>query len=174
MPILHNLLINFGEKLQAPVRIPTAEDPKWTGDFYDDPEDILLARLILGEAEGQPKEVKTGVGFTVINRVKKQHSYWGLNNREVILKERQYDAMWNKNTWEKVREPLSNASDIRRKEWFESHEVSKGILAGTLTDPTSGATNFHSFTNPEDFPSWATEESYKTTIGTLHFYELER
>lgn len=174
MPILHNVVIDLGKKPEPPMRVPTVDDPKWTGILDDEPEDILLARVIFGEAEGQPKEAKIGVGFTVINRVKKQRPNWGFTKREIILKEDQYDALWNKNTRDKVRDPLAEASEERRKEWFESYEVARGVLTGTLIDPTSGATNFHSFTDPKDFPSWATDENFKITIGRIHFYELDR
>lgn len=175
MPILHQLTIDFSKKPRPPIRIPTIDDPKWTGDFYDDPEEMLLARLIFGEAEGQPKEAKIGVGFTVLNRVRKQRSNWGLTNREVVLKEDQYDALWNEKTWDKTRDPFADADEKRRKEWFESHKVSQGILVGTLTDPTSGATNFHSFSEEERFrfPSWATEQNFKVKLGDIYFYELE-
>ena len=68
----------------------------------------------------------------------------------------------------------ANASEKRRKEWTESYGAAQGVLTETLTDPTSGATNFHSFTDLADFPSWATKENYKLTIGGIHFYELEK
>lgn len=176
MPVLHNLTLDFGETPQPPKRVPTVDNPKWTGSFDDDPEDILLARLIFGEAENQPKEAKIGVGFTVLNRVKKQQPNWGFTNREVILKEDQYDALWNKNTRDKVRDPLVNASEERRKEWATAYGVAQSVLAGTLTDPTSGATNFHSFSEEERFrfPSWATEQNFKIKLGDIYFYELEK
>jgi len=173
MPILHKITIDFGIKPSVPEGIPTVDNPKWTGDFYDDTEDILLARLIFGEAENQPKEAKIGVGFTVINRVNKQRPNWGLTIREVILKENQYDSLWSEATYEKVRDPLKSASEARKKAWVESYEVALGILSGAVSDTTNGATNFHSFTKPEDFPSWATEENFKVKIGDFYFYELE-
>lgn len=176
MPILHNVVIDFGKKLESPeptVRVPTVDNPEWTGDFNDDTEEMLLARLIFGEAEGQPKEAKIGVGFTVLNRLKKQRSNWGFTKREIILKEDQYDGLWNEYTWDKVRNPLADAGERRRKEWFESYDVARGVLAGALTDPTSGATNFHSFKRKEEFPDWATDEAWKVTLGDIYFYELE-
>lgn len=174
MPILEKITLNFGSKLSVPKRILTVNDPEWTGDFLDDSDEILLARLIIGEAENQPKEAKTGVGFTVINRLKKQNPNWGYSIREIILKGKQYDGMWNKNTYEKVRNPFNDTSEKRKKEWQESYEVAVGILSGKLPDPAAGATNFHSYTNLETFPDWATKENYKTKLGDIYFYELEK
>ena len=82
--------------------------------------------------------------------------------------------MWNKNTYQKVRDPLNNASETRKKEWQESYEVAIGVLSGDLSDTTNGATNFHSYTHPEEFPNWATKENYKTKLGDIYFYELEK
>lgn len=173
MPILYKLSVNLGQVIQPSPRKPTAGDPKWTGNFDDDTEEMLLARLILGESEAQPKEAKIGVGFTVLNRLKKKNPNWGYSIKEIILKENQYDAMRNVNTYQKVGDPLNGASEQRRKEWLESYDVASGILFGKLSDPTSGATNFHSFQNPADFPIWATPETYKIRLGDMSFYELE-
>lgn len=171
MPTLDKITINFSN---LPTKsIPNVDDPKWTGDFADDPEEILLARLILGEAEDQTEDAKIGVGFTILNRLKKKNSNWGYSIREIILKDNQYDGMWNEHTYQKVRNPLGDLSDKRKKEWQESYEIATDILAGKIPDPTNGATNFHSFKDPKDFPNWATEETYKTKLGDIYFYELE-
>ncbi|MDO8569954.1 MAG: cell wall hydrolase [Candidatus Daviesbacteria bacterium] len=94
--------------------------------------------------------------------------------REIILKDNQYDGMWNKYTYQKVRDPLSDSSETREKEWQESYEVASDILSGKLSDPTHGATNFHSFQDPKDFPFWATKETFKIKLGDIYFYELEK
>ncbi len=173
MPVLNKLNINFGQVIKPPPRKPTENDPEWTGNFDDDTEKILLARLILGEAERQPKQVKIGIGFTVLNRLKKRNPNWGYSVREIILKDNQYDGMWNEYTYQKARDPLSDVSETRRKEWQESYEVAVGVLSGVLSDTTNGATNFHSFKKPKDFPVWATKETYKIKLGDIYFYELE-
>lgn len=157
-------------------RIPTVDDPEWTGDYNDDPDDILFARLIFGEAENQPRNTKIGVGFTVINRVKKQRSHWGTILREIILKENQYDALWNINRRDNVRNPLQNATKPTMDAWKESYKIASGILDGSFDDPTDGATHFHSFTERQKglWPNWTVEENFKNKLGDIYFYELER
>lgn len=174
MPTLEKITINFGNTLLAPKRIPTVDDPQWTGDFADDTEEILMARMILGETENQPKEARIGVGFTVLNRLKKQNPNWGYSVREIILKDSQYDGMWNEYTYQKVRDPLSDTSENRLQQWKESYEVAVGVLSTKLSDTAKGATNFHSFTDPKDFPNWATRETYRAKLGDIYFYELEK
>lgn len=176
MPTLHTVTIDFGSQPLIPEGIPTVNNPKWTEDFYDDPEDILLARLIFGEAENQPREAKIGVGLTVINRVGKQRTNWGKTVREVILKESQYDALWNPDRRDAVRDPLRGANETTREAWNESYSVATEVLNSSLKDPTDGATHFHSYPEdePERFPSWATIENFKIKIGDILFYEFER
>ncbi|MBI2017988.1 cell wall hydrolase [Candidatus Daviesbacteria bacterium] len=174
MPTLHELVINFGGKIELPARKPTVNDPGWTGSFDDDSEEILLARLIFGEAENQSKEVKTGVGFTVFNRIKRQQKHWGLNLREVILMEDQYDGLWNIDRMDEVRDPLLGADETTKQAWFDSYKIAQELLAGSVEDPTNGATHFHSYQRLDDFPSWATEKNFKVKIGRIYFYELEK
>lgn len=166
-PNISQLLVSFG-------RVPTATDPRWTGSFGDDTDVLLLARLIFGEAENQPKDAKIGVGFTVLNRLKKERSHWGYSLREVILKEYQYDGLWNKNTYDKVRDPLGAAGEKRKQEWRESYEVAGAILSHKVTDTTFGSTNFHSYADVKEFPDWATDKDYRAKLGEIYFYELER
>lgn len=154
-------------------RIPTVDDPLWTGSFDDDTDVMLLARLIFGEAEGQPKEAKIGIGFTVLNRLKKKRQNWGYSVREIILKENQYDGLWNTKTYSKVRDPLNKSTEKTKNEWFESCAVAQSVLDGSVVDTSSGATNFHSFKRREEFPPWAQDRYYKTNLGDIYFYELE-
>jgi spore germination cell wall hydrolase CwlJ-like protein len=135
---------------------------------------MLMARMILGEAENQPKEAKIGAGFTVLNRLKKQQSTWGFSVRGIILKDNQYDGLWNKNTYGKVRDPLSNASEKRKQEWSESYAVAKNVLSRSVVDTVPGSTNFHSYTDIKEFPFWATDKNYRGKIGKIYFYELEK
>lgn len=168
-PIIHSVELDI-EEVELK-RILTVDDPEWTGNFSDDPDEILLARLILGEMEGQSKEAKTGVAFTVVNRLKKQNKNWGLSIKEVILKKDQYDGMWNKNTYGKVRNPLSGVSE---KEWRESYEIAVKVLSGKISDLTSGATHFYSTADNIGFPSWTTKETLRIKIGITYFYELNK
>ena len=172
MPNINYIQLDLGQVELK--RIPTVDDPVWTGDFNDDTEEMLMARLILGEGEGQPNETKLGISFTVINRLKKQNTNWGLSIKEIILKEDQYDGMWNELTYEKVRNPLKDSSEKRLREWQEIYKLAVDVISGNLSDPTEGATNFHSYTNQTMFPPWATEERFRIKLGSIYFYELEK
>ncbi|MBI3443722.1 hypothetical protein HY008_03550 [Candidatus Woesebacteria bacterium] len=75
---LENIVFNFGKELPIPGGIPTVDNPKWTGSFYDDTEVMLLSRAIYGEAGGEPKEAKVAVGWAIRNRVEDSRNRWGI------------------------------------------------------------------------------------------------
>lgn len=165
-PVINKFMVSFK-------RLPSVTDPRWTENFDDDGEIMILARLILGEAENQPREAKIGVGFTIINRLKEGKSFWGYSIREIILKERQYDAIWNNDTYSKVRDPFESSSETRKREWNESYDVAKNIIIHNVEDPTHGATFFHSADYPrqefitKDVPGAV----FLMKIGDLLFYK---
>ena len=133
---------------------------------------MLLARLILGEAERQPREAKVGVGYTVINRLRGKKSFWGYSIREIILKEKQYDGIWNADTYSKVRNPFELLSETRKKEWSESYDVAKSIITDNIEDPTGGATFFHSadYSQQEFITKTVPGAIFIKQIGAFLFY----
>ena len=142
-PILKSLdvLVDADEEIKI---APTDKNPKWTGNFYDDTEAIILARLIFGEANGQPHEAKTWVGWSVINRTKAK-SWWPDNIHGVILQTGQYDPFkHNDPNFPKIISPLGykDVSEIDKKSWFECCEIAQKIISGEVENPTE-ATHFH-------------------------------
>lgn len=168
MPILHSLSLDFGGKPSLPAGIPTVENPKWTGIFYDDTPDLLLARVIYGEAGGETWEAKVGVGWTVRNRVEDAASRWGKTYHSAILAEGQYDSLWNERTYDKVRDPLDDP--LEKRAWEESCEASGRVIEGEVGDPTIGANHFYATTISK--PDWADDAKFTVQIGITRFYKL--
>lgn len=172
MPIFHDLVANFGELPSALSGVPTAENPKWTEDFYDDTEEMILARAIFGEAEGVSEEAKTAVGWSIKNRVLAQREKeWGLDYHGVILKRGQFEAFVREDRLKKLTDPLNTGAESVKTAWFDSYRISEGVIKGNIPDSTDGATNFYS-TPIDRIPPWAIKEREKVTIGNLHFYKL--
>jgi len=138
-PILNKLTLDFGGDL--PKRTPTVYDPKWTENFLDDPVDILLARLIFGEAEDQLPEAKIWIAVSVLNRMRAKA--WPDNIHDVVLQPGQYDPFKPDDpNFSKVINPLEEADNKRRISWFESYEIAVKILSGEIKN-SSEATHFH-------------------------------
>lgn len=141
MPILNNAIFSFGTNPLVPPGIPSVDNPKSTGDFYVDTEDMILARLIFCEAEDQSVEAKAWVGGSILNRVKSKA--WPNTLHGVILQKGQYDPVKQEDpNHQKFVDPLNNAGDKRIRAWQESYEISRNLLSGKTANPTE-ATHFH-------------------------------
>ena len=139
-PIFHTITFDLGDYLLK--RIPTVENPEWTANFADDTNEMLLARLILGEAENQSREAKIWVGGAVFNRVKAKA--WQNSIHEVILQKDQYDTFKSSNiNFPKITDPFNeDKSQLRLKNWQECYEIAQKLLSEEITNPTI-ATHFH-------------------------------
>ncbi len=124
-------------------------------NFHDDTDIRLLARLILGEAEGCSESEKISVAYTVINRAKK-----GKTLKEIILAPYQYSC-FNENM--DSNKFLKNPMKYNSSEFIKSLKLSEKILAGKYPDFTNGATHYY---NPSSVkkPSWAKK---LTKIGKI-------
>jgi hypothetical protein len=130
--------------IKEPKRIPTVDNPLWTGDFNDDTEEILLARLIFGETDGEPREAKIWAAWSVINRTK-ANSWWPKTIRGVILqKEQYYPFRLGDPNFNKVTNPFNFKKVVdekTRKSWYECYEVASDVISGKISNPTT-ATHF--------------------------------
>jgi hypothetical protein len=158
-PTLHKVILELGELDsekprveidQPPSRIPAVDDPKWTGNFEDDPEVIILARLIFGEARNQSLEAMVGVGWVIKNRVNANKKYFESSYHEVILKNNgkywQFSSFIPSDPNFKILiDPLpNNVEESDKKAWHMSFDIASRIISGLIIDPTAGATFFHS------------------------------
>lgn len=122
-----------------------------TNNFSKDDKYTLLARLLLGECEGESKAEKTLVGYVVKNRVKEK-KWYGKNYKEVILYPAQFSC-FNKGNSNliKMKDPMKYAP----KEFLECLEVAKGVIDETLPDYTKCANHYY---NPDlCSPKWASK-----------------
>lgn len=169
MPVLHKLIINFGERPKPPISIPTVDDPKWTASFNDDSETMLLARAIYGEAGGESTEAKTAVGWAIRNRTQDQR--WASTYHGVILQPNQYEPFGDPKSeiFKRITGPLLD-NPLERKAWEESYHTAEQVISGKVPDPTNGANHFYATTIAK--PYWADESKLTLQIGIIRFYKL--
>lgn len=140
-PIPRSISFDFGGNPPIPKTVPTIDNPKWTEDFYDDTAELLLARLILGEAADQSREAKVWVGGCVLNRV--AAGAWPDTIHGVILQPDQYDPFKRGDpNFSRIIDPLNDASEVGVVAWKESYEIATGLISGRIKNPTE-ATHFH-------------------------------
>lgn len=156
------------------MRVPTVDDPKWTGDFNDDDETILLARVIFGEArDGRLSDAaRIAVGWSIRNRVEYKNALrYGGTYHAVILKPKQYSS-FNANDANRylVENPLANENDVDNRAWRNCYTIAADILSNRISDPTDGANHF--FDDSISPPPWAKQEYFKVKIDLFFFYDI--
>jgi len=174
-PILHRVILDLGEfKLQ---RVPTKENPLWTGDFADDSEVMILARLIFGEARNQSQAAMTGVAWVVKNRLQAKRSYFGSSYHDIITKHNQNSYQFSSFNPEKenfpfLTDPLTNRDMKTKQAWATAYTTAQQVINGTSSDPTGGATFFHSQDLSRSYFETVSAPGavFTTQIGAFLFY----
>lgn len=133
-----------------------------------DPAVDVLARTLYGEARGEPVRGKEAVAAVVMNHVRRAearcgHFWWGATVEEVCRKPWQF-ACWNPN--DPNREKLL-AVNTRDNAFNCCLRIARRAVAGTLKDPTDGATHYHARGVK---PPWARLKAPCAVIGEHLFY----
>lgn len=147
---------------------PTVDYPKWTGDFHDDPIQILLARAIFGEARGEDDQGKLAVGWVIRNRADNPR-WWGSDYYRVILKENQFSCF---NAGDPNLEKLKDPMAYDENSWRKCYEIAGRVLSGSkIEDITLNSDHYHSIAIPR--PDTWDEQKFIIQIGNHKFYRLE-
>ncbi len=134
----------------------TPDTETWAAD---QPDDVILAATLLGEARGEDRLGREMIASAVMTRVAiakehraKYHSafWWGETPREVCLKHLQFDC-WNE------RDPnYPNLPALTRHPlWPEALEIAREAIAGRLPDQANGATHYLNPRAVARQPDWA-------------------
>ncbi len=143
-----------------------------TDNFYEDSEEVLMARLMLGEGEGTSDLEKIRIGYTAINRTKDNKKRYGKTLKEVILKPYQFTAFQYR------KRLLKRPMEYNPKEFLHCLELSENLLKGKYEDPTEGATFYFNPKLVRKIPSWAyylekIEIKEKDNEKSPHYYYRE-
>jgi len=124
---------------------------------------VCLARTIYFEAGGQSAEEMAAVGHVVLNRVEGSAFPDAVC---AVIRDGKETGPCQFSWWCDGRPDV--ATD--RAEYDRTVGVARGILDGTIADPTDGANMFH---NREASPSWAKVAEPRGQIGDQFFYFLD-
>ncbi|PIW30503.1 MAG: cell wall hydrolase [Rhodospirillales bacterium CG15_BIG_FIL_POST_REV_8_21_14_020_66_15] len=128
----------------------------------------VLARTIYGEARGEPVRGKEAVAAVVMNRVRRARAasgayWWGGTVEDVCRRPWQF-ACWNPGDPNRAR--IEGVG--RDNKTFQSClRIARRAVAGTLADPTGGATHYHA---KAVNPPWARGKAPSAEIGGHLFY----
>lgn len=121
----------------------------------------LLALCVFGEARGESQAGRNAIAHVVLNRWK-AGGWFGSTITDVLLKPYQFSCFNSKDPNYKL---LLNPGNISG--WKESAEAAIAAYFGYSTDPTGGATYYHTKTVK---PTWVTTFTKTKTIGNHVFY----
>ncbi len=126
-----------------------------------------LARTIYGEARGELVRGKEAVAAVVMNRVRRAMErggyWWGTTAIEVCTRPWQF-ACWNENDPNRAK---IEAVGRDNRNFQACLRIARRALAGTLKDPTGGATHYHAKGLE---PPWARDRKPSAEIGGHRFY----
>lgn len=129
-------------------------------------DDFMLALCMWREARGDGEAGMQAVGSTIRNRVKiggDATSYY----REIVrpLQFSSITALGDPelNLWPYLHSPVEAES------WATAQKIAAGIISGSLSDNTNGATHYFATSIP--MPSWAKVMQMTCQIGNQRFYK---
>jgi len=176
-PTLHRINLNLGdikqevgsEQTESQVS-PTVNSPKWTGNFSDDPDQVILARALFGEARKTlvPDEARVAIGWVIKNRVLSErwpNTYW-----EVITTPSQFSSFNTDDpNYPYVEDPLRASNEINKNAWKHAYEIAGMIINNEIPDSTGGAN--HYYDDSISTPNWA--KNHKPTLVVTYINEYE-
>ena len=124
---------------------------------------VFLALDIWRESRGETDDVKTGVGYSIINRVN-HPGWWGRDIPSVVFAKWQYSSMTNPKDPQLVVWPLSGDTS-----WQKCMAIAQGVLTSTLLNPIGDADSYFDQSIPP--PAWATPNKFVVKLGRINFYK---
>ena len=132
-----------------------------------DPATELLARTLYGEARGESVRGKEAVAAVIVNRVRRSRDrggyWWGDDVAQVCRKPWQFSC-WNSD--DPNRSVIEKVTP-RNRVFRLCIRIARRAVTGALTDPTGGATHYHSHAAN---PPWARGRAPTAEIGGHLFY----
>ena len=122
-----------------------------------------LAKTLWGEARGESQKGKEAVAAVVLNRAARRPRWWWGSTVETVCLKRFQFSCWNPN--DPNRKELDTAP--QQSTYPACLEVAQMAMDGALTDPTKGATHYH--TN-SIAPNWSAGHAPSAVIGGHRFY----
>ena len=156
LPAFHQLALPTDETGIAKLRF---DPPTYTSEERD-----YLIRTIAFEAAGESDDGKAAVAHVILTR--KRSGKWGDTIKEVVTHPGQFES------WMTKRAEMESL-DVEDYRYRSAARIADAVLAGQMSDPTTGATHFLNPTIVEQrrggsLPSWASAGGL--SIGRHTFY----
>ncbi len=124
-----------------------------TSDFSSDSDEVLLARMLFGEARNCSDLEKIAIGYTAINRANDGKKWNGETVKEAILKPNQYSCF---NDGDPNKEKLMNPYVDDKEAFDKCLIVASNMLKDKYDDKNTGATHYYNPSGCKE-PAWASK-----------------
>lgn len=124
-----------------------------------------VIRTVYGEARGEPDEGKAAVAWVIRNRAE-HPAWWGATLYRICYQRAQFDCWLPNDPNSKICRLLSESDPG----YIAIGKIVDGVLAGTIEDPTKGATHYYRAGTPA--PKWSMGRTPDATIGHHAFYNV--
>ncbi len=134
-------------------------------DFGKDSDEVLLAKMLFGEARSCSDLEKVAVAYTTLNRAEDGIAWNGRTVKEAILEPFQYECF---NLGNINRDKLKAPNIYNSKSFDQCLKVAKDVLSGRYRDPTNGATTYYNpdtVREPERFKKMQKIGRVNTSLG---------
>lgn len=151
---------------------PRKEQKVVTRDFSDDTDQMILARVLFGEARSTlvPDEARMAIGWVIKNRV--ISTGWPDTYLGVITKPKHFSAFnLGDDNRPFVEDPLHKNNEIDKNAWEHTYDLARKIIEDEIPDPTQGAN--HYYDDSIGTPDWAKDQKPSLTISYINQYEEE-
>jgi Cell Wall Hydrolase len=152
------------QQLALPAEKTGISKLRFVAPTYTSEERDYLIRTIAFEASGESDDGKAAVAHVILTR--KRSGKWGDTIRDVVTHPGQFES------WMTKRAEMESL-DVEDYRYRNAAQIADAVLAGQMSDPTTGATHFLNPTvvrqrRGSSLPSWATAGGL--SIGRHTFY----
>lgn len=145
-------------------------DKSFAQNFYDELVVDVLARTLWGEGRGEGPKGMEAIAAVILNRVKvavrNGGKYWWGNDIISVCQKPYQFSCWNRSDPNYKKLLAVTEKDIH---YATAVRIARRAAAGSLLDPTGGATHYHA-----DYilPDWGKGQTPSAVIGRHIFYKL--
>jgi murein DD-endopeptidase MepM/ murein hydrolase activator NlpD len=148
----------------------SAKPTDGAGGAMTDEDLLTMARTMYGEARNQPAAGQEAVGHVIMNRVRRNKSFYGGNNITKVCKMGnggQFNCwMPSDSNFSLIRNLVRGANPM----FNQCLEIAEKVIRGQVADNTKDSTHYLNPDTVASMPSWATKSRETVKIKDHQFY----
>jgi len=133
-------------------------------ELQNQADKVFLALALWREARGESKEVRSAIGFVILNRVK-AGGWWGTDITSVLFKKWQFSSLTDPKDKQLTTWPLSNDQS-----WQECLSLADAVINGKAMNEIANADSYYDISISA--PKWVEKAKFVKQINKVKFYKV--